>query len=147
VPGATDELERVLFGELHLVRRRLDATLDTISALARTGVRGEQWEDVEQAARIAYRGSVVRSPRFQPGRMPRRSRARSASVVERRSLGAAAVVGPVELELSPLPRGSPRGLTDRSRGLPIDERTCPSGAGDPMDLEYAVDALLSAAGA
>jgi hypothetical protein len=46
-----------------------------------------------------------------------------------------------------LPRGSPRGLTDRSRGLPIDERTCASGTGDPMDLGYAVDALLSAAGA
>jgi DNA-binding response OmpR family regulator len=49
-------LERVLFGELHLVRRRLDAALTSLSAVARTDAAGEQWEDVEQAARIAYRG-------------------------------------------------------------------------------------------
>jgi hypothetical protein len=46
-----------------------------------------------------------------------------------------------------LPRGSPRALIDRSRGAAINEDTCAPGTGDPMDLGYTVDALLSAAGA
>jgi hypothetical protein len=45
-----------------------------------------------------------------------------------------------------LPRGSPLRLLDRNRSLAIDAGTCDSGTGDPMNLGYAVDALLSIAG-
>ena len=45
-----------------------------------------------------------------------------------------------------LPRGSPSELIERHHTLAIDADTCESGTGDPMNLGYAVDALLSAAG-
>jgi hypothetical protein len=42
------------------------------------------------------------------------------------------------------PRGSPLKLLDGNRSLRIDADTCDPGTGDPMNLGYAVDALLSA---
>ena len=51
-----DGRERLLLGELHLLRRRLEGTLDGISVLLRETDRVEAWEDVERAARIALRG-------------------------------------------------------------------------------------------
>jgi hypothetical protein len=45
-----------------------------------------------------------------------------------------------------LPRGSPHRLFDRNRPLAIDQDTCEPGTGDPMNLGYTVDALLSIAG-
>lgn len=54
--ASPDGRERLLLGELHLLRRRLDETLDGISALLRETDDVEAWEDVERAARIARRG-------------------------------------------------------------------------------------------
>ena len=45
-----------------------------------------------------------------------------------------------------LPRGSPRELLERNLSLAINGDTCDPGTGDPMNLGYAVDALLSVAG-
>ena len=56
--ASSDGRERVLLGELHLLRRRLDETLVGISTLLRETERVEAWEDVERAARIALRGLV-----------------------------------------------------------------------------------------
>ena len=42
-----------------------------------------------------------------------------------------------------LPRVSPSDLLDRNRPLRIDHDTCDPGTGDPMNLTYAVEALLS----
>jgi hypothetical protein len=50
------ELERVVLGELHLVRRLLDRALVGIAAVVLATERVEEWEDVERAARIAARG-------------------------------------------------------------------------------------------
>ncbi|MGH3427343.1 MAG: tyrosine-type recombinase/integrase [Mycobacteriales bacterium] len=51
-----DDLARILLGELYLLRRKLGDTLDRVSALLRERPGGDRWEDVERAARIAYRG-------------------------------------------------------------------------------------------
>ena len=45
-----------------------------------------------------------------------------------------------------LPRGSPLELVERLEPLRINETMCESATGHPMDLVYAVDALLSVAG-
>ena len=42
-----------------------------------------------------------------------------------------------------LPRVSPSDLLDRNRPLRIDHDTCDPGTGDPVNLTYAVEALLS----
>jgi 5-methylcytosine-specific restriction endonuclease McrA len=44
----------------------------------------------------------------------------------------------------PLPRGDPSEVVERNRPFGIDERTCASGDGDPLDLSDAVDYLLAA---
>jgi DNA-binding response OmpR family regulator len=49
VPG-----ERILAGELYLLRGRLDDALAEIGRLV-VGERGQAWEDVEEAARVARR--------------------------------------------------------------------------------------------
>jgi hypothetical protein len=54
--AAGGELERVVLGELHLVRRLLDRALVGIATVVRATERVEEWEDVERAARIAARG-------------------------------------------------------------------------------------------
>ena len=48
----------------------------------------------------------------------------------------------------PPPPSSPDELPDRHRrlGLTIDEETCKNGSGDRMDLDYAVDAIISICG-
>lgn len=97
------ELERMVIGELHLVRRRLDRTLDGLGALLRATGRFEEWEDVEQAARVAYRGLAC-------------ALAAAPPLEERQARPGLVVVGflrvdtrarrqwwgPVEFELSPL---------------------------------------------
>lgn len=42
-----------------------------------------------------------------------------------------------------LPRGDPDELVERNRPLGIDADTCESGTGDPLDVGYAVDVLIS----
>jgi hypothetical protein len=51
--------------------------------------------------------------------------------------------------IDPVPRpppGDPDRLVDENDCLEIDERTCASGLGDPMDLDLAVTALIQFAG-
>src|SRR6266536_1816691 len=45
--------ERVVLGELHLLRGRLDGTLDDVAQLIAKG--GDEWCDVEEAVRLARR--------------------------------------------------------------------------------------------
>jgi hypothetical protein len=49
--------ERVVLGELHLLRGRLDGTLDDMSRLIAKG--GEEWCEAEEAARLARRALVA----------------------------------------------------------------------------------------
>lgn len=52
--------ERVVLGELHLLRGRLDGVLDEIGAVLRqSDVDGEGWPRVEEAARLARRALVA----------------------------------------------------------------------------------------
>ena len=49
--------ERVVLGELHLLRGRLDGTLDDVGRLVASG--GDEWCRVEEAARVARRALVA----------------------------------------------------------------------------------------
>jgi len=52
--------ERVVLGELHLVRRRLDAALEDVGYLiAKGGGQEREWSQVEEAARLARRALVA----------------------------------------------------------------------------------------
>jgi DNA-binding response OmpR family regulator len=52
--------ERVVLGELHLLRGRLDGVLDQIGVVLRqTEVDGEAWPRVEEATRLARRALVA----------------------------------------------------------------------------------------
>ena len=49
--------ERVVLGELHLLRGRLDGTLEDVARLIAKGA--EEWSSVEEAARLARRALVA----------------------------------------------------------------------------------------
>jgi hypothetical protein len=54
--------ERVVLGELHLLRGRVDGVLDQIGVLLRQAEIDEQaWPRVEEAARLARRGGCPTS--------------------------------------------------------------------------------------
>lgn len=61
--------ERLLLGELHLVRQRLDDTLLGIAHLLATTHKQDEWERVEEAARIGSRAlaaAIAAAPPLAP---------------------------------------------------------------------------------
>jgi DNA-binding response OmpR family regulator len=70
--------ERVLFGELHLLRFRLDELLAVVARVVATSERGEEWLAVEEAARLARRAVAAAAGAAPP---PRRESARVGELV------------------------------------------------------------------
>lgn len=98
-----DRRERLLLGELHLLRRRLDETLNGISALLRSTDEVEAWEDVERAARIALRGLVCAVAAVPPQPIERpRSNTLTVGPLRIESGARRQWWGEEEFELSPL---------------------------------------------
>jgi len=100
---ASYPIDRVLVGELHLLRGRLDETLLALAGLVAMSEPGEEWLRTEEAARLARRAlaaaveaaPALRSVRPQPGEL-QVGGLRIDPVVRRQWYGEA------EFELTPL---------------------------------------------
>jgi len=82
--------ERVVLGELHLLRGRLDEVLDEIAdVIERVEVADEAWPRVEEAARLARRAlaAAVETVPLLPAIAPQRACCESASSVWTRRPG------------------------------------------------------------
>jgi DNA-binding response OmpR family regulator len=94
--------ERLLLGELHLVRTRLDATLAEIAGLISMG-GGDGWLRVEEAARLARRALVAAAGAVPPlGSVAPESGEVCVGALRIDTLTGRQWYGEVEFELTPL---------------------------------------------
>jgi DNA-binding response OmpR family regulator len=95
--------ERVLLGELHLIRSRLDETLGELADLVARGEQHAGWSPVEEAARLARRAlaaAVSVAPPL-PSHLPRAGQLRVGELrVD--ALAQRQWYGQTEFELTPL---------------------------------------------